>query len=47
MIYGGDWPCELIIWLLRVLKNDIGEVEEVVFQGVERPNSFSVFWATK
>jgi hypothetical protein len=37
MIYGGDWNCELIILLLDVLKNDIGEVEEVMFQFVERP----------
>jgi hypothetical protein len=26
----GDWPCELIICLLNVLKNDFGEVDEAV-----------------
>jgi hypothetical protein len=28
---------ELIICLLDVLKNDFGEVDEAMFQGVERP----------
>jgi hypothetical protein len=37
MIYVGDWPCELIIWLLGALENNIGEVDEVMFQNVERP----------
>jgi hypothetical protein len=32
----GEWPPELIICFLKVLKNDFGEVDEVMFQGVER-----------
>jgi hypothetical protein len=37
MIICGNGPYELIIWLLHVLKNDIIEVQEVMFQGVEKP----------
>jgi hypothetical protein len=33
----GEWTLELIIGLLDVLKNDFGEVDEGMFQGVERP----------
>jgi hypothetical protein len=32
-----EWPLEHIIFLLDVLKNDFGEVNEVMFEGVERP----------
>jgi hypothetical protein len=32
-----EWPWEIIICLLDVLKNDFGEVDEAMFQGVERP----------
>jgi hypothetical protein len=37
MIYGGEWPFQLITWLLNVLENDIGEVDEVMFQDFEMP----------
>jgi hypothetical protein len=37
MFYVGEWTSELIICLLKVLKNDLVEVHEVKFQGVERP----------
>jgi hypothetical protein len=31
-----EWPWELIMWLLDVLKNDFGEGDEAIFQGLER-----------
>jgi hypothetical protein len=31
-----EWPWELIIYLLDVLKN-FGDVDEAMFEGVERP----------
>jgi hypothetical protein len=34
---------QLIISLLNILKNDFGEVDEAMFQGVERPHEY-VFW---
>jgi hypothetical protein len=37
MFYVGEWPCEISIFLLNILKNDFGEVDEEKFQGVERP----------
>jgi hypothetical protein len=30
-----EWPLELIICLLDVLKNGFGEIDETMFQGVE------------
>jgi hypothetical protein len=33
----GEWPRELTICLLDVLKYDFGEVDEAMFQVVERP----------
>jgi hypothetical protein len=33
----GKWPLDLIIYLLVLLKCDVGEVDEAMFQGVERP----------
>jgi hypothetical protein len=33
----GEWPLVLIISHLDVLKNDFGEVDETMFQGVESP----------
>jgi hypothetical protein len=38
MFYVDDWAREFIICLLDVLKNDLGEVDESLFQGVEKPN---------
>jgi hypothetical protein len=38
MIQVGEWPRELIICLLDLLINDFDEFDEVIFQGVERPN---------
>jgi hypothetical protein len=32
-----EWPWELIISILDVLKIDFGEIEEAMLQGVERP----------
>jgi hypothetical protein len=37
MIKVGEWPCGRIIWLLDVLKHDIGEFDEEIFQCVPRP----------
>jgi hypothetical protein len=37
MFQVGEWSLELIIFLLDVIKNDFGEVNEAMFQGVERP----------
>jgi hypothetical protein len=34
MFEGDEWPLELIIGLLDVLKNDSGEVDEAMFQGL-------------
>jgi hypothetical protein len=39
----GEWPCGLIICLLDVLKCDFGEVDEAMFQGVERYGENFVF----
>jgi hypothetical protein len=39
MFYVGEWPLELIMCLLDVLKNDFGEVDEAMLEGV-RPNEF-------
>jgi hypothetical protein len=36
MVLVGDWPRELIICLLVVLRNDFAEVDEAMFQGVQR-----------
>jgi hypothetical protein len=36
MIQVGEWPWEHIICLQGVLKNYFGEVDEVMFRGVER-----------
>jgi hypothetical protein len=33
----GEWPLELKIFLLDVLKNVFGKVDEAMFEGVERP----------
>jgi hypothetical protein len=33
----GEWSLQLIIRQLNVLKNDLGEVYEAMFQGFERP----------
>jgi hypothetical protein len=30
----GEWPLDLIIGFLDVLKNDFGEVDEAMFQGL-------------
>jgi hypothetical protein len=37
MFYVGEWPWEFKICLLDVLKYDFREVDEPMFQGVERP----------
>jgi hypothetical protein len=37
MIQVGEWLWEIIICILDVLKCDYGEVDETMFQGVERP----------
>jgi hypothetical protein len=37
MFQVGEWRLQLIICLLDVLKNDFGEVDEEMIQGVERP----------
>jgi hypothetical protein len=37
MFYVGEWPWELNIWTMDVLKNVFGEVDEAMFQVVERP----------
>jgi hypothetical protein len=37
MLYVVEWPWELIIYLLNVLKNDFGEVDEPMIQGVQKP----------
>jgi hypothetical protein len=37
MFYVGEWPWELIICILDVLKNDFGEVDEAMFECVEKP----------
>jgi hypothetical protein len=34
---------QLIICLLKVLKNYVGEIDEAMFQGVERPHEY-IFW---
>jgi hypothetical protein len=39
----GEWPVELIICLLDVLKNDFVEVDEAMFQGVQRPCEHVMF----
>jgi hypothetical protein len=36
MFYVFHWPCELIICFLDILNNDFGEVDEAMFQGVEK-----------
>jgi hypothetical protein len=36
MFQVGEWPWDLIICSLDVLKNDFGEEDEAMFQGVER-----------
>jgi hypothetical protein len=36
MFYVGEWHLELIICLLITLKNDIDEVDEAMYHGVER-----------
>jgi hypothetical protein len=33
----GEWSWEIINCLLKVLKNDFCEVDEAIYQGVERP----------
>jgi hypothetical protein len=43
MISVGECPWELIICLRGDLKNDFGEVEEAMFQGVEWPFEFIFF----
>jgi hypothetical protein len=35
--YVGEWPCELIICCLIVLKDGFVDVDKVIFRGVERP----------
>jgi hypothetical protein len=37
MFQEGEWHWELMNYLLDFLKCDFGEVDEVIFQGVERP----------
>jgi hypothetical protein len=37
MFLVGEWPWELIICLLDVLKNDFAKFDEAMFPGVERP----------
>jgi hypothetical protein len=37
MFYVGEWAWQPIICLLYVLINDFAEVDEAMFQGVERP----------
>jgi hypothetical protein len=37
MFHVGEWPWELIICLLDVLKWDFGESDEAVFRGDQRP----------
>jgi hypothetical protein len=37
MFYVGKWPHELIICYLEVLKNVFVEVDEAMFEDVERP----------
>jgi hypothetical protein len=37
MFYVAKWSWEHIICILDVVKNDFCEVDEVMFQGVERP----------
>jgi hypothetical protein len=32
----GEYPLEFIICLLDILKHDLGEVDEAMFQGVQR-----------
>jgi hypothetical protein len=32
----GEWPCEIIICFLYVLKCDFGLFDEAMFEGVER-----------
>jgi hypothetical protein len=39
----GEWLLEIIIFLLDVLKNDFGWVNEAMFKGVERPYEI-IFW---
>jgi hypothetical protein len=36
MFYVGEWPRELIICLLNILKCDFGDVDEAMLHGVER-----------
>jgi hypothetical protein len=33
----GDWPWKLIIFFLKDLKWDLGDVDEAMFHDVERP----------
>jgi hypothetical protein len=37
MFQVGKWSWEIIIWLLDVLKCDFVEVDEALFEGLERP----------
>jgi hypothetical protein len=37
MFQVSDWHRDLITWLLNVLKFDFSEVDEAMFQGVDRP----------
>jgi hypothetical protein len=37
MFWVRDWAWELIMFLLDNLKNDFGEFDEMMFQGVQRP----------
>jgi hypothetical protein len=44
----GEWPRKLINYLLGVLKNYFIEVEEAMFQGVDRPcELIFTSWASK
>jgi hypothetical protein len=46
MFYTGVLPWNLIIWHLNVLKSDIGERGEAMFEGDERPCElfFFILW---
>jgi hypothetical protein len=37
MIKVGEWPCELIISLLNVLKCDFVDVDEAIFHDDDKP----------
>jgi hypothetical protein len=38
MYYVGEWPREIIICLLKVLKSNFGDVDELILKDVLKPS---------